>query len=110
MSSKSKTYDEYDEDFNDFEDDYSTTKQATSNRSVKHQTEQSSFRTNENTNVNNSYENEASFNRKGGLSSSELKTKLIETFKNKGIFDSLKVFEFVFSIQIRFFFSLSKIK
>ena len=100
MSSKSKTYEEYDDDFNDYEDDYSTTKQATTYKSVvmsqKHQTDQSSIRTNENTNVNNSYDNEASFNKKGGLSSRELKTKLIETFKNKGIFDSMKVFEIFF--------------
>lgn len=95
MSSKSKIYEDYDDDFNDFEDDYSATKQATSYKSVivshKNQTDQSSFRTNDNSNVNNSYDNDTSLNKKVGLSSRELKTKLIETFKNKGIFDSMKV-------------------
>lgn len=108
MSSRSisisRYNDDYDDDFNELDDSttrYTTTQKSVGSKNIK--IDQSSFITNEISNVNKSFESESSFSGKNsGLSSQELKTKLIETFKNKGILDSMKVIKLKIKILICF--------
>ena len=117
MSSRSisisRYNEDYDDDFNELDDSttrYTTiTQKSVGTKNIK--IDQSSFITNEISNVNKSFESESSFSgKKSGLSSQELKTKLIETFKNKGILDSMKVIKLkikilIFFHQMKIFFS-----
>jgi|688.fasta_scaffold1419466_1 hypothetical protein len=108
MSSRSisisRYNEDYDDDFNELDDSttrYTTTQKSVGSKNIK--IDQSSFITNEISNVNKSFDSESSFSgKKSGLSSQELKTKLIETFKNKGILDSMKVIKLKIKILIFF--------